>query len=237
MRLHASALALVAGGGLPAAGRVLWLAADRITGLADGDPVGTWADLSGGAHDATQVGSARPLYKTGILNGLPGVLYDGTDDSHDLGDLSSLFPAAATLLAAFRPSSDLAYCVYDTRGGLGANANFWRYSDGNGYAGTFRSSRINTYPASPAPQSAGNRITSIVSSAGTYEVFYEGVSQGAQAANFLAGTAHRIGRNGDTSGWFSGYVFEIVAYNRALPTAERRGAEAALGAKWGIAVS
>src|SRR5689334_16189447 len=62
-------------------GLVLWLAADRITGLADGAAIVTWTDLSGTGHDATQAtGSKQPLYKTNILNGLPGALFDGTDD-------------------------------------------------------------------------------------------------------------------------------------------------------------
>lgn len=62
-------------------GLKLWLAADRISGLNDGDPVGTWSDLSGQSNHATQAtGSKKPLYKVGIQNGKPGVLTDGVDD-------------------------------------------------------------------------------------------------------------------------------------------------------------
>jgi hypothetical protein len=60
-----------------------WLKADAITGLSDGDAIGTWSDSSGNGNDATQSTSgSKPLYKTGIYSGatLPTVRFDGTDD-------------------------------------------------------------------------------------------------------------------------------------------------------------
>jgi hypothetical protein len=53
--------------------------AAAIAGLADGATVATWVD-STGTSDLTQAGGGnRPIYKTGILNGLPVVRFDGTD--------------------------------------------------------------------------------------------------------------------------------------------------------------
>ncbi len=64
------------------AGLILWLTGDTITGLADGDPVVTWPDQSGSGNDAAQaVAAKRPTYRTGVLNGLPVVRFDGTDDA------------------------------------------------------------------------------------------------------------------------------------------------------------
>jgi hypothetical protein len=60
------------------------LRADAITGLNDNDPVATWLDSSGNGNNATQgTAGARPLYKTGIINGLPVVRFDATDDHMD----------------------------------------------------------------------------------------------------------------------------------------------------------
>ena len=60
---------------------ILWLRADAITGLADTNPVITWLDESGQGNDVTQgVGADRPLYRTGIMNGLPVVRFDGVSD-------------------------------------------------------------------------------------------------------------------------------------------------------------
>jgi hypothetical protein len=63
------------------AGLKLWLDASQITGLNDGDAVATWSDVSGNGRDFTQgTASARPIYKTAILNGKPVVRFDGIDD-------------------------------------------------------------------------------------------------------------------------------------------------------------
>lgn len=71
-----------------------WLKADAITGLSDGDPVGTWSDSSGNGNDATQsTSSFKPTYKTGIYSGstLPTVRFDGTDDLLDWGTFMQSF--------------------------------------------------------------------------------------------------------------------------------------------------
>jgi hypothetical protein len=71
---------------IPTTNLVLWLKADAITSLSDGDPVETWPDSSGLSHNAGQGNSSqRPLYKTGILNGNPTVRFDGTDDEMIVG--------------------------------------------------------------------------------------------------------------------------------------------------------
>lgn len=62
-------------------GLKLWLEADRIVGLANADPVVTWADASGLGNDVTQAtGSKQPTYRTNVLNGKPVVRFGGTDD-------------------------------------------------------------------------------------------------------------------------------------------------------------
>lgn len=61
---------------LPSAisGLVLWLDADAITGLSDGDTVTTWADQSGLGNDYTNPGpTAAVTYETNVLNGRPVV--------------------------------------------------------------------------------------------------------------------------------------------------------------------
>jgi hypothetical protein len=60
-----------------------WYKADALTGLANGDPVDTWADSSGNARDLGQATSGkRPLYVAAnpLLNGKPSLRFDGVDD-------------------------------------------------------------------------------------------------------------------------------------------------------------
>lgn len=69
-----------------------WYKADEIGGLSDGDPVTTWSDSSGNSVDLSQTGSARPTYKTSIINGLPVVRFDGSDDLLSSSSFSSGTP-------------------------------------------------------------------------------------------------------------------------------------------------
>lgn len=60
-------------------GLILWLKADAL-GLANNDPVSSWTDSSGSLHHATSTGGARPTFKTAIINSLPVLRFDGSDD-------------------------------------------------------------------------------------------------------------------------------------------------------------
>ena len=65
------------GGVGDATSNILWLSADNITGLADGNDITTWTDGSGNSNDLTQSDSSlNPIYKTNILNGLPAVRFN-----------------------------------------------------------------------------------------------------------------------------------------------------------------
>ncbi len=57
-----------------------WYAADTL-GLANNDPVSSWTDLSGKGNTLVQAsGTKQPLFKTGLIGGLPGVRFDGSND-------------------------------------------------------------------------------------------------------------------------------------------------------------
>lgn len=61
---------------------VLQLDARSITGLSDGDAVGSWPDDSADGNDASQSTVGRkPLYKTNIIGSNPVVRFQGGDDS------------------------------------------------------------------------------------------------------------------------------------------------------------
>jgi hypothetical protein len=75
------------GPAIPLTNLALWLKADAIVGLNDNDPVTTWEDSSSENNDATQGTAAnKPLYKTGIINGLPVVRFDASNDFMDTPD-------------------------------------------------------------------------------------------------------------------------------------------------------
>ncbi len=59
----------------------MWVKADGLAGFADNDPVGTWTDDSGNGTSFLQTDPAEtPLYRTNVINGLPVVRFDGSDE-------------------------------------------------------------------------------------------------------------------------------------------------------------
>jgi hypothetical protein len=61
-------------------GLVLWVKADALV-LSNNDPVASWTDSGGAGHPLLQAtGANQPLYKTGQVNSLPAVEFDGTSD-------------------------------------------------------------------------------------------------------------------------------------------------------------
>lgn len=62
-------------------GLVGWWEADNPGAVyADGDPVGTWNDLSGSGLHATGTTTQRPTYTTNVLNGKPVMRFNGTSN-------------------------------------------------------------------------------------------------------------------------------------------------------------
>lgn len=62
---------------VPTNGLRFWLRASDITGVSDGQPVGTWPDNSGNSRSATSTGTFRPLFRANAINGLPAVRFTG----------------------------------------------------------------------------------------------------------------------------------------------------------------
>jgi hypothetical protein len=64
----------------PSSGLVGWWRADDLA-LTDGAEVATWTDTSGTGSSLTQAtATARPLYRTNVVNGRSVVRFDGIDD-------------------------------------------------------------------------------------------------------------------------------------------------------------
>ncbi len=84
----------------------LWLRADRIEGIMDGEEVETWTDLSGNAHDASQASAGnRPAFRESAINGMPSVEFDGVTDNDYYDNPYAYF--GRTVFAIYRVSSTL----------------------------------------------------------------------------------------------------------------------------------
>ncbi len=138
---------------------IFWLLADSLS-LSDTDPVATWNDISGNTNDATQgTSAAQPLYRTGEVNGLPAVVFDGTDDFMPFDGSLLVNTDFTVIFVAARRTNGANFVLAGTTESCNQNMHFgWRnttqntcnhwcndiYStltgDGSGYVGDGNSS-------------------------------------------------------------------------------------------------
>jgi hypothetical protein len=97
-------------------GCVLWLRADKITGLSDGDPVANWPDFSGNGYDVSQSTSGKkPIWKATLFGGQPCVQFDGVND---------------TMIGTTGPSVSQPYSVVTIGRLLASNVSNAAFTDG-----------------------------------------------------------------------------------------------------------
>lgn len=211
-------------------GLQLWLDASAITGLADADPVGTWADLSGNGNDATQATAAKkPVYKVNILNGRPVVRFDGTDDELRTGDLALSQPNTLVLVGKVSIALTADQGLFD---GQGTSRHLLAADD----------------PSDDWRIFAGNLLASANAVDTSFHVFtaiYDGASsllrkEGTQILSGNAGAqalgVATIGALAASVNFLNGDIAEVIVYNRALSTAEQQRVERYLSVKYGIAL-
>lgn len=212
---------------------------------ADGQVVGRWADASGVGNNATQSTAAdKPIYKTGIQNGLPMVLFDGTTDN-----------LRANSLAATIAGNDTAFtfvCVFKKVTNSGADTMI-----GAGVPGSATASYIYviTTGATYELRKSDDTATTVGRSAGTANTNahcllcrFNGTTVDAWVDNtqiinnlgldvgVTTPTQFALGmlpRNTNTS-FFDGYIGEVALWNRALTNTECGTVRTALIGKWAL---
>ena len=222
-----------------AAGATLVLDARLITGLSDGTGVQTWSDVSGGGNDATQATSGlRPLYKTAVQGGQPGLLFDGTNDS-----MSSAYAPTSgdvTVFALFKPDSPPAFSrIVDKDYGNG----FWFGKDGSAsdpkYGGGCRqtSSPFGVFLTMDATAS---HVMSGSRSSTTWTITDETKATGSATVISTAFSTEKIwiGINSFGNAWWKGHIFAVSYFhNLALSSPLLRRMFHAYGFSYKIASS
>ncbi|RJQ43371.1 MAG: hypothetical protein C4534_08215 [Gaiellales bacterium] len=218
-------------------GLLAWVDASQIVGLVNNDPVVQWDDLSGNGYHATQsTASKRPKYQTNVQNGMPGVKADGVDDEMQFNNLGTQFAGSVgTAYFIFKLNSQAQWSAagFTT---LGVDI-WWRYAGGGnqGYMGPLRQTRLNGQPATMP--TIGAYIAVLTSDAAKYYYHENGVTRIDTVKNWGICTNPRLFRDEETNrAPFGGWMLEVAIYNQAHSDPDRRSLEAALGAKWGIAV-
>lgn len=211
-------------------GLKLWVDASMIP-QADSSAVTQWNDLSGNGFHATQGTSAKqPTLKTNILNGLPIVRFDGVDDflAHTYDNNSQPFTCFAI---AKRSAGPVAYQNIIQAGNPLITARLLSSANWGAY---FTADKPSSYSIDGV-----FTIMSLVCRSNTdIDFVTNGTLEASAGGAWFYGAARKAIGAGTNTGadYLTGDIAEILVYNRALSTSERRRIEKYLSIKWGVAV-
>ncbi len=215
------------------------------------DKVGCWKDKSSNANNAVQATTAnQPVYGSGVLNAKQGLMLNG---------LTTYLSIAPTFLSSI--ANDITIFIVASTSNMGgttsilgaspddSNSNrfnihlplnnsniYWDFGNMSGtgrlsgaWGGSLNAPYIWTFNNSSSPAGAniwrnGNG-TNVATKGTSGTPNYNSTSYTATIGTLTGGYYH------------SGTIHELIIYNRAITTSERRGVESYLGAKWGIAVT
>jgi len=219
-------------------GLQFWVKADQIEGLADGDPISTWADQSGNGRDLTAALGLRPTYKTGIVNGLPVARCTTATDMRASAIITGTTARSIFLIL---------------KSGITANSGMFSLSvatsgDGSAFTITpeiavrvingFRSFTVSTGTAAFRVLTVTSAAISDVNALSAYldgtALTESGVS--AKAINTGATGASMSFHPSIGEAW-AGDMAEIIAYDTVLSAGDRAGIHSYVQDKYAITVS
>ena len=230
-------------------GCVLWLDASdpNATGVpaTNGASITTWKDKSGLGCNATATGTPT-IISTG-LNGRPTMNFNGTSwftgSTANTGTTLTCFAVAAT--TASLPRSGLGQRLVSF-----AAAGQPDWNNLSGAIGLFNqagTSSIRTYRnvtiISSSPITQNTPFVAVSAYDGTSGSIWKNGEEGSPASTTSTGTfaisIYGIGEQAvirDNETW-NGYIGEVIVFNTALTTSQRRQVETYLSKKWGIPLS
>lgn len=225
----------------------MWLVADKTDGVADGDPVTTWTDLSGRGNSATQAtASLKPVLKLDA-NGISGravVLFDGTDDRMTANGASSPFngadiPCSIVAVARLTATSG-AQTIVGFSNSASANARHALLATtSSAQTGQRRDDAALLKTLTGSASNTAANVHSFVFSGTAGNLYLNGAQSGTADTDLDVGTVTLDqGQIGGvrSSNFLNGAIAEVVVYSRAIGVAERKRLERYLGAKYGIAI-
>lgn len=199
-----------------AGGLAVWDA--RFHTANDGDAVATFASRGASANNATASGTARPTYKTAILNGNPVIRFDGTDDGMTLD--SSYTPGTnlyGITICNKVASGDAMTPFTNYAGGSPALAILW--TDENIYVGT-----SDAYDVTASTFSAtAFHLYESSSVSNSFSITADGLTLGLTGGAGLPGSNLIIDSIGFRFDNFSKGDVGLISYFSAQPAAPLRG--------------
>lgn len=218
----------------------LWLKADAIVGLSNGDPVPTWTDSSGNSNTATSAGPTDLIYRTNAINTtLPAVSFGELGTSYfTFPDFASAFTAGEVYLVVkldADPASD------GSTSGLwdfGTSGSFVAvpYTDGHVYDDWGQTTRPDQGVTGGIMSSW--TVYSLWSASNDYASFLNGTSLYTNGTNTVAfRTNLQLGRGLSADQHLKGKVAEMIMYNGKLSSGDRLIVKTYLHDKYGLTIA
>ncbi|MEQ8573819.1 MAG: LamG-like jellyroll fold domain-containing protein, partial [Fulvivirga sp.] len=224
---------------------IIWLDASTL-GLADGNPVLTWPDLSGNGNDLIQQGAdPTPLFETnGLFNGNhPAVRFDGSErylTLADNNDLDNTLSGITVIAVVYNATLDgAARGIYSKRISSGSNQSYSAF--------TYTTQRLNFDIHNGSNQRLASTIGLTTTSDYIFTNTYRNNSQQIFLQSDAAGSASITGNisntgsplilgalNNDYGTYFDGDIAELIFYRQGLNDAERIIVENYLALKYNI---
>jgi len=208
----------------PTTGLEIWYKADSLSAGA----VATWTDSSGNGRDATQSTSGnRPVATASVVNGLPAVRFDGSNDFLTIPSLNGLSSAEAFVVLRVDDATPSSNNGLWNVGYGSAHGNY--YPDtGGAITDCFGAQSLKStgYTTTPLDQF---HIYNASSQSGSWISRINGIAHFATTTNttqFSAST-YRLGFNGG-SAYLDGDIAEVLIYSAVLSDADREAVESYL---------
>lgn len=198
-----------------------------LTPAVDGDAVRQWSTQVGATSAVQATGTKRPVYKAAIQNGQAVLRYDGVDDLLQAAGFSVAQPDTIFTVCKLNNAAAL---VFELGGATADQRLYWSNVDAR-----FHISAGTVLTGTSAGQDLW-AVKSVLFNGASSQLWNNGTSDLTGDAGANALTSLVIGAAGGGTNSLLGDIAEVIIFNRALTTTERRQVEAYLGAKYGITV-
>jgi hypothetical protein len=216
-----------------------WLTAGSLV-LNDGDDVVTWPDGSGNGNGLGGP-SLPPKFRTGVLNGLPVVRFNGTSQflNFPVNAFVGFTAAEAFIVVKANnpdpPVSSVGTGLWDF--GTDITSTHYPFTDGIIYDDFGTSARKTT--VNPTPSLNAFNLYNVISSSGLWASRLNGgstiFSTGTNTVAFIAQCT--LGSSGGGTVYFNGDIAEFILYNRVISQSERDQIESYVAAKYGLTIA
>ncbi|MDZ7738594.1 MAG: Calx-beta domain-containing protein [Bacteroidales bacterium] len=214
----------------------LWFRADSITSVADGNPLPQWDDVSGNNHHASQ-GTVpnQPLFNDNVINGLPVVLFDGSNDYYQ---------------DSYSYSAKTVFAIYEIQSGVQSTSflgQLWGDYDRDIHiALDGREEGVFSFDG------GGSTMARFAKNGSAFSTSYYEDSPNSHAYNWtydqpelvtveyqttISLNEQSLGSLINSSMYYGGNIAEVLVYNVNLNQTRRNIIESYLAAKYGLTVS